>query len=260
MKSRVSLVFLFVLAFAFAAAIDGCKSTPQQATDMQQVNGSPVANGVQPANGPQSVGNAPQTGNYGSPNSNPRPVGAAAYAGSAQQAPPPPAVVDLPAGTDLRVRLDQDLGSKISRPGDMFNATVADDVIVNGQTVIPRGSRAEGTVVDAKALGHFMGGALLQLRLERVRTNWGSYPVATSTISRAEKGKGKRTGIFAGGGGALGAIIGGIAGGGKGALIGGLAGAGAGAGAGVITGIKEILLPAETLLTFHLDHSVRITE
>lgn len=259
MKSHVSLVFLTVFAFAFAAAIDGCKSTPQQATNMQQVNGSPMTNGTQPANGTQPVNNAPQASNYGSPGSNSQPP-AAPVAGQAQQAPPPPAVVDLPAGTDLRVRLDQDLGSKISRPGDTFNATVADDVIVNGQTVIPRGSRAEGTVVDAKALGHFKGAALLQLRLERVRTNWGSYPVATSTISRAEKGKGKRTGIFAGGGGALGAIIGGIAGGGKGALIGGLVGAGAGAGAGAFTGNKEILLPAETLLTFHLDHSVHITE
>ena len=101
--------------------------------------------------------------------------------------------LDLPAGTTLRVRLDQDLGSKISNPGDTFAATVADDVMVNGQTVIPKGARADGTVIDAKPLGRFKGGALLEIRLERVHTNWGSYPVATSSIDRAEKGKGKRT-------------------------------------------------------------------
>ena len=145
-------------------------------------------------------------------------------------------------------------------PGDSFNATVADDVIVNGQTVIPRGARAEGTVIDAKPLGRIKGGAVLQFRLERVQTNWGSYPVATSSIERAEKGKGKRTGLFAGGGGAFGAIIGGVAGGRKGALIGGLAGAGAGTATSAFTGNKEIVLPAETLLTFHLEHSVHITE
>ena len=265
MKSRLSFLFLIVLAFAFAVAIDGCKSTPQQATNLQQVNGSPMTNGTQPANGQQpgssmpQANNAPQTNNYGSPNSNSQPSAAAPGAGPSQQAPPPPAVIDLPAGTSLRVRLDQDLGSKISRPGDMFNATIADDVIVNGQTVIARGARAEGTVIDAQPLGRFKGAARLALRLERVRTNWGSYPVATSSISRAEKGKGKRTGIFAGGGAALGAIIGGIAGGGKGALIGGLTGAGAGAAGSAFTGNTEILLPAETLLTFHLDHSVHIT-
>ncbi|MGB6695808.1 MAG: hypothetical protein WBE56_16595, partial [Terracidiphilus sp.] len=117
-----------------------------------------------------------------------------------------------------------------------------------------------GTVIDAKPLGHFKGGAVLELRLERVHTNWGSYPVATSTIERAEKGKGKRTAAFAGGGGAFGAIIGGIAGGGKGALIGGLAGAGAGTAGSAFTGNHEIFLPAETLLTFRLEHSVHITE
>jgi hypothetical protein len=111
----------------------------------------------------------------------------------APQAPPPPAVIDLPAGTELRVRLDQDLGSKISHAGDSFTATVADPVEVDGHTVIPKDARAEGTVIDAKALGRFKGGAALELRLERVTTRWGSYPVATSTISRAEKGKGKRT-------------------------------------------------------------------
>ena len=179
---------------------------------------------------------------------------------SAPQAPPPPAVVDLPAGTDLRVRLDQDLSSKTSQAGDSFTATVANPVVVDGKTIVPKGAQAEGTVIDAKPLGRFKGGATLEIRLERVTTRWGSYPVATSTISRVEKGKGKRTGIMAGGGAGLGAVIGGLAGGGKGALIGALAGGGAGTAGSAFTGNKNIFLPAETLLTFRLDHSVHITE
>jgi hypothetical protein len=160
----------------------------------------------------------------------------------------------------LRVRLDQDLGSKISQPGDAFRATVADDVRARGDVIIPRGARAEGTVVDAKALGHFKGGARLELRLERVHTKWGSYPVATSSIERAEKGKGQRSAGFIGGGAGLGAIIGGIAGGGKGAAIGALAGGGAGTAGGALTGNKQIFLPAETLLTFRLERSIHITQ
>jgi hypothetical protein len=167
--------------------------------------------------------------------------------------------VVIPAATRVRVRLDEDLGSRISQPGQSFAATVADDVVVDGQVVIPRGAHAEGTIIDAKPLGHFKGGALLELRLERVRTNWGSYPVATSTMSEVEKGKGKRTAGFAGGGGAFGAIVGGLAGGGKGALIGALAGAGAGTAGSAMTGNHEILLPAETLLTFRLEHSIHVT-
>jgi hypothetical protein len=160
----------------------------------------------------------------------------------------------------LPVRLDNDLGSAISHPGDAFSATISESVREKGTIVIPRGARAEGIVVDAKALGHFKGGAMLAVKLERVHTRWGSYPVSTSSISRAEKGKGKRSAGFIGGGAGLGALIGGLAGGGKGAAIGALAGGGAGTAGAAFTGNKEIVLPAETLLTFRLQHSVHITE
>jgi hypothetical protein len=96
--------------------------------------------------------------------------------------------------------------------------------------------------------------------LQRVHTPWGGYPVSTSSISRIEKGKGKRTAIMGGGGAGLGAIIGGLAGGGKGALIGGLAGGGAGTAGSAFTGNKQIVLPTETLLTFRLTRSVQITK
>ena len=55
-------------------------------------------------------------------------------------------------------------------------------------------------------------------------------------------------------------FIGGLAGGGKGAAIGALAGGGAGTAGSAFTGNKQIVLPAETLLTFHLDHPIHITE
>jgi uncharacterized protein YcfJ len=93
-----------------------------------------------------------------------------------------------------------------------------------------------------------------------VHTRWGSYPVETGTIARAEKGKGKRSAAFIGGGAGLGALIGGLAGGGKGAAFGALAGGGAGTAGSAFTGNKQIVLPAETLLTFRLQHSVRVTE
>jgi len=235
----------FLSAAAVAAmcafASSGCHSSSQPAN-------SPAAQSAQPA----------QPGTAQSSNS--APAQPATAAPRTPAAPPPPAAVDLPAGTDLRVRLDQDLGSKISHAGDSFAATVADPVVINGETVIPRGSEAEGTVINAKPLGRFKGGAALAIRLERVTTRWGSYPVNTGTIARAEKGKGKRTGVMAGGGAGLGALIGGLAGGGKGALIGALAGGGAGTAGSAFTGNKQIFLPAETLLTFRLEHAVHITE
>jgi hypothetical protein len=245
MKVTYISLRLATAALASVSLLAGCNKSTPPATSQ---NPTPAAQQPATANNPP----APLADNAQAPAPSP--------AAPAQPAAPPPAArVTIPANTPIRVRLDQDLGSKISQQGQAFEATVADDVVVHGQTVIPREARAEGVVIDAKSLGHFKGGALLELRLERVTTRWGSYPVATSTMSRAEKGKGKRTAAFAGGGGALGAIVGGLAGGGKGALIGGLAGAGAGTAGSAMTGNKEIFLPAETLLTFQLEHPVHVT-
>jgi hypothetical protein len=76
--------------------------------------------------------------------------------------------------------------------------------------------------------------------------------VSSSEYEVAAKGKGKRTATLAGGGAGLGALIGGLAGGGKGALIGGLAGAGAGTAGAAYTGNKDVVIPAETVVTFRL--------
>ena len=258
----------------------GCKSSSQPQNGPQEgpsvaPNGpaspAPGPNGANPSaypgqggpSGPPSGPYPQQSGPYPQ-QSGPYPQQSGPYPQQAgpypQQAPPPPRVADLPAGTRLRISLGQDLGSKISEPGETFPATIVDNVVVNGQVIIPQGARAQGTVIDAKPLGHFAGAALLEVRLDGVQSRWGIYPVSTTSVDRVEKGKGMRTGLFAGGGAGLGALIGGLAGGGKGALIGGLAGAGAGTAGGAFTGNKEIYLPQGTYLTFHLERSVAITE
>ena len=237
-------------ALATMLVVAGCKSGTQTSQTADNGQATPAA---QPAAGASSgaSGSAPAAGDAGgSP--------AAATAAQAPAPPPPPQAIDLPEGTQLRVRLDEDLGSKISQPGDTFTATVSDDVRVDGTVVIAKGARADGTVVDAKPLGKFAGGAKLAVRLDRVHSKWGSYPVETSSIARAEQGKGKRSAGLIGGGAGLGAIIGGLAGGGKGAAIGALAGGGAGTAGSAFTGNKQIVLPAETMLTFRLEHPVHI--
>ena len=53
-------------------------------------------------------------------------------------------------------------------------------------------------------------------------------------------------------------LVGAVAAGGKGALIGGPIGAGAGTVAALVTGKKDIRLPAETRLTFNLADPVAV--
>jgi hypothetical protein len=164
----------------------------------------------------------------------------------------------VPAGTQLTVRLGQTVGSKISQPGQSFSATLARAVEVGGQTAIAAGTTASGTVVDAKPLGHFAGGARLQLKLTSLNLNGADQPIQTASVVRVIKGKGKRTGIMTGGGAGIGALIGALAGGGKGAAIGAAAGAGAGAAGGAMTGNKEIVLPAESALSFKLEQPLEV--
>jgi hypothetical protein len=168
--------------------------------------------------------------------------------------------VTIPEGTPLTVRLGEAVGSKISQPGQSFSATLADPVQVDGRTVIPAGATATGTVVDAKPLGRFKGGALLQLQLTSINVHGAEHQIQTSAISQTEKGKGKRTAVLAGGGAGLGALIGGLAGGGKGAAIGAVAGGGAGGAGAAFTGNKEIVMPAESALTFKLSQPLQVKE
>jgi predicted small lipoprotein YifL len=169
-----------------------------------------------------------------------------------------PKVLVVPAGTIITVRLGQSVGSKISQPGETFSATVATPVEIDGKTAIAAGSTASGTVVDAKPLGRFKGGAALEVRLDSVNISGTDHPIQTSPLTREAKGKGKRTAVMAGGGAGLGALIGGLTGGGKGAAIGALAGGGAGTAGAAFTGNKDIVLPAESALRFKLNQPLEV--
>ena len=166
--------------------------------------------------------------------------------------------ITIPAGKVLTVRLADPVGSKISQAGESFGGSLARPIEVNGEVVVPAGAKVSGEVVDAKPLGRFKGGALLQLRLHSITVHGETMPVQTATFTETLKGKGKRTATMVGGGAGLGALIGGLAGGGKGAAIGAVAGAGAGTAGSAFTGNKEIELPAESSVPFTLKGALKV--
>jgi hypothetical protein len=177
---------------------------------------------------------------------------AGARPAAARPAAPAAAPLVVPEGTAIHVRLNQAVGSKLSNTGDTFSAVVDQPVEVNGKVAIPKGSEATGTVADAAPLGRFKGGARLGIILNSVTINGKNYTVQTAAVSHTLKGKGKRTAVMVGGGAGLGAVIGALAGGGKGAAIGAAAGAGAGTAGAAFTGNKDIVIPAESMVSFKL--------
>jgi hypothetical protein len=171
---------------------------------------------------------------------------------------PAPQPVVVPAGTPIAVILTSTLNSRVNKPGDDFDASVAAPVMVGGEEAIPKGSKVKGTVVDAKKQGTFKGAAEMAVKLISLRVRGKDYEIETGAYAGTQKGKGKRTAVVTGGGAAVGALIGGLAGGGKGAAIGAGAGAGGGLAASGATGGKNVEFPAESRLTFKLTRSVTI--
>jgi hypothetical protein len=227
------------LGLCLSFALFACTSKPTQTSDNNQMSGASSSDSTG-SNSNASSGN----------------MASGSAKNKSDSTPPAPTTVTIPAGTIITVRLGESVGSKISQPGQSFSGTLANSIQVDGNTVIPAGASATGVVVDAKPLGRFKGGASLQLKLTSINVHGSDAPVETSSIVRTEKGKGKRTGALVGGGAGLGAVVGALAGGGKGAAIGALAGAGAGTAGTAFTGNKDIVLPAESALSFKLEQPV----
>ena len=256
MQSRLRLVGI-AFGMSFSILAGGCKSAPAPAPAAQSASqGAPAPASTVTAPPPAAVPTVPAEGAATS-----APVAAAPSTPAMTEppvaeravAPVERRVLTAPAGSRVAVTLTETLKASTANVGDGFTGVLAEPLAARGGGVVfPRGTRVAGTVVAAKGRGRFKGAGAIGIQL----TSIGGVRVTSSEYEKEEKGKGKRTGALIGGGGGLGAIIGGIAGGGKGALIGGLAGAGAGTAGAAYTGNHDVVIPSESLISFRLENSV----
>ena len=180
----------------------------------------------------------------------------------------------VPADTVLSVMLNGELTSRNAHVGDRFTATVTVPVHSGRHEVIPAGSTVEGhvsQVTPAKRMSKpgtiglefdhlvFPGGA----RIPLIGNLTSDDPETRERIddeSRVSGERGRSPAVFVGGGGVLGAVLGGVAGGGKGAAIGGIIGAGAGVAGVLLSKGEEARVPGGTPFGVQLTQPLVISE
>jgi hypothetical protein len=164
----------------------------------------------------------------------------------------------VPAGTEISVFLIDAITTEKNKAGDEFMASLADPLVVNGKTVVARGTKVRGRVVDAEGSGRVKGRANIRLVLTGIVDGARTIPIVTKPFVAEAEGTKGRDAAVAGGGAGIGAAIGAATGGKKGAGIGALIGGAAGTGAVLATKGKEVEFDSETRLNFTLDKETEL--
>jgi len=164
----------------------------------------------------------------------------------------------VPVGTTITIRMIDAVNSQQSRLGETFRGSVDEPLIVDGQTVIPRGADAITKLVEDQQSGKIEGKTVLTLVLQQVMVNGKMVDLTTGDVSQSSGSRGAKSAKVIGGTAALGAILGAIAGGGRGAAIGAGSGAAVGTGVQVLTKGQTVKIPSETRLTFTLQQPLQL--
>jgi len=89
----------------------------------------------------------------------------------------------IPAGTLLTVRLKGALTSAVSGGNDLFNAIVDEPVVIDGNTIVPRGARVVGKVESVRTSALEPERGYLRLALQSLHLGGVDVPVQTASLS-----------------------------------------------------------------------------
>ncbi len=169
----------------------------------------------------------------------------------------------LPTGSTVTVTLDQQVGTKNSKVGDTFSATVVDAIVAsNGQTVVPAGSKVYGKVTGLQDSDNATQKAAIRLDFERINVNGVERPfeanITATNVETSGNDTRNETLKKAGIGAAAGAVLGAVLGGGDVSKIIGGAAIGAAAGTVISLGGGEVdaVLPAGSKMTLQTTQQV----
>jgi hypothetical protein len=234
---------------------------PPSATDgPMPAPGSPQAQAPYPPARPQYAPPQPQYPQPQYPQSQYPPANPQVYRTRppAQAYAEPKGPVTIPQGTLLQLRTSEALNSKRAKDGEPVQFTVIRDVAYGGVLAIPQGATVHGVVTEAKKAGDLGGSPELALKLTSLDLGGQSYPLDTDQFKVRGPNKAGQTVGSAVSGGIIGTIIGCAVGRGFGCAVGAGAGLAAGTAASAASPGPGVWIPAEALVTFHLNTPVTV--
>jgi len=172
----------------------------------------------------------------------------------------PTGPVTVAQGTLLQLRTNETVGTKNAKDGQPVQFTVIRDVAVGGVLAIPRGATVHGVVTEVKKVGSgdLGGSPVLALKLTSLDLGGQSYPLDSDQFKVKGPNKTGQTVGSAVSGGIIGTIIGCAVGRGFGCAVGAGAGVAAGTAASAASSGPGVWIPAEALVTFHLNTSLTV--
>lgn len=140
---------------------------------------------------------------------------------------------ELPSGTKFRVRMDNEINSKVSSKDDTFTATVFETVKISETVILPVGTVIEGRITKVRRASVGNKNGEMEVKFETMRFAGGEEREIEGVLVNPLKAESSPTAtvLTVIGGTALGAVLGAVSKADNGALIG--AGIGAGAGGGI---------------------------
>jgi hypothetical protein len=255
MKNVLFVLLASILAFGVVA----CSNDQATNATAEPAAGSAAAPDAAPtAAAPTPAAPAPAPAPAAAPAVRPPAPSAPKTVAEAPAKPAAPRMFEVPPGTELTVVLVNPISTATNKAGDAFTASLAEPIVVAGQTIAPKGALVNGRVVDAEGAGRVSGKANIRLVLTSIVDAGKTHPIVTQPFVAEADATVKRDAGVIGGAAGIGAAIGAIAGGKGGAAKGAIIGGAAGTGGVLATKGKEVEFDSESRLKFTLDKSVSL--
>lgn len=174
---------------------------------------------------------------------------------------PKPVQFAVQKGTKITARPLKAVSTDEVNTGDVVKMKIENSIVVNNNTVIPRGAVANAKVVLAQKQKTMGGRSKLQLELTSIIVEGKTYGFSTDVFAIESKSNTGKTAAKAGGGAAAGAGIGAIAAKkgnkGKGAGIGAAVGAAVGVGAAALQKKEPAII--DEAVSFKTQETTQVT-